>query len=359
MAFGSFVIWTLRAHQTPQHIYAGPCCSLLTGSSISISHLSDCNIFHHLTTMSTARREDVSFYSRALKLAAHFYHPVEGSPDTKGAAIVICHPWTSIKEQSPANYARVLTQAGFRCLAYDAAYQGESEGQPRDLEDPYQRVEDIKAAVTYLVSRPDVDSEKVGVLGICASGGYAPFAAQTDLRIKAVATAAAVDVGVMARRGFDKNSSNMDILKTQLEAAAADRNGDVTGAKVPIVHLLPETFDPQNPPEGMPDSFKDLADFYRTPKGHHPRAINASIPRSWDLMGNFDALLHNDMISPRPLLMITGTKAATKWYSEDGIAQAKEPKELYVIEGLTHADLYYKVDDSGAKCAKFFTKYLV
>lgn len=150
----------------------------------------------------------------------------------------------------------------------------------------------------------------------------------------------------------------MDVLHTQLEAAAADRNSDVTATKVPIVHLLPETFDPQNPPAGMPQSFQDLAGYYRTPVANHPRAINASIPRSWDLMGNFDALLHNDMISPRPLLMITGTKAATKWYSEHGVDMAEEPKELFVVEGMTHADLYHKVDEAGAKCAAFFTQYL-
>lgn len=104
------------------------------------------NNFQYLyLNMALAQRDDVGFPSRAFKLAAHFYHPIPGSPDTKGAAIIIAHPWTSIKEQSPANYARVLTQAGFRCLAYDAAYQGESEGEPRNLEDPYQRVENIKA----------------------------------------------------------------------------------------------------------------------------------------------------------------------------------------------------------------------
>lgn len=131
-----------------------------------------------------AKPENVSFLSRNLKLAAHFYQPTPNSPNRSGAVIVICHPWTSIKEQSPATYARVLTQAGFACLAYDAAYQGESEGEPRYLEDPAQRVEDIKSAVTYLTGRKDVDANKIGVLGICASGGYAPYATQTDLRIK-------------------------------------------------------------------------------------------------------------------------------------------------------------------------------
>ena len=131
-----------------------------------------------------SKPENVSFYSRNYKMAAHFYSAVEGSENRHGAAIVIAHPWTSIKEQSPANYARILTKAGFICLAYDAAYQGESEGEPRNLEDPYQRVEDIRSAVTYLVSQKfkGVDPHKIGVLGICASGGYVPYAAQTDLR---------------------------------------------------------------------------------------------------------------------------------------------------------------------------------
>ncbi|KAJ5134017.1 uncharacterized protein N7443_004357 [Penicillium atrosanguineum] len=300
--------------------------------------------------------QKVTFLSRNYKIAAHFYPPVAGSPDRSGAAIIIAHPWTSIKEQSPANYARVLTHAGFICLTYDAAYQGESEGEPRNLEDPYQRVEDIKCAVTYLVGHKDVNSEKIGVLGICASGGYAPFAAQTDLRIKACATSAAVCAGTMARRGLEKDSSNMDILKMQLEAAGKDRNSDVGGEKVPIVHLLPEK--PEDAPADFPDAFRDLMNYYRTDRAFHPRATNTTLPRSWDIMANFDAFAHIEMISPRPLLMITGTKAATKWYSEDAIAKAKEPKELYVVDGMTHADLYDKIDDAGAKCAEFFAKSL-
>lgn len=255
----------------------------------------------------------------------------------------------------------MLSHAGFVCLAYDAAYQGESEGEPRSLEDPAQRVEDIKCAVTYLTSlrdkdTVDVDAAKIGVLGICASGGYAAFAAQTDLRIKACATAAAVCVGTMARRGFDRDSSNMQILHTQLLDAARDRASDVTGDGVPIVHMLPATLD--DAPADLPESFRDLTSYYRTARGFHPRAPNTCLPRSWDLMANFDAFAHNQMISPRPLLMITGTKAATRWYSDGGVARAMEPKELFVIDGLTHADLYDHVDEAGPKVVEFFGKYL-
>lgn len=305
---------------------------------------------------STTSPENVSFVSRSLNLAAHFYHPAQGSPDRSGAAIVISHPWTSVKEQSPANYARVLMQAGFCCLAFDAAYQGESEGEPRNLEDPYHRVEDIKSAVTFLTGRKEVNPDQIGVLGICAAGGYAPFATQTDLRIKACATVAAVCVGTMARRGFDKDTSNMSVLKAQLENAAKDRNSDMSGEKVPIVHLLPEKID--DVPADLPDSFKDLANYYRTPRAYHPRATNTCLPRSWDIMANFDAFAFNEMIAPRPLLMITGTKAATKWYSEEGVAKAKEPKELYVVDGLTHADLYDHVNEAGSKLVQFFGSQL-
>ncbi|TQV90043.1 hypothetical protein V2A60_009318 [Cordyceps javanica] len=300
--------------------------------------------------------ENVSFKSQGLKIAAHLYRPVPGSPDRKGAAVVIAHPWTSIKEQSPANYARVLSQAGFYCLCPDAGYQGESEGEPRGLEDPYQRVEDIKNAVTFLVGHADVSSDRIGALGICAAGGYVPFAAQTDTRIRAVGTSAAVCVGTMARRGFDQDSSSLEALRSQLGAAAASRNSDVgAGAPVPLVDMLPPSLEAA--PRDLPESFRDLTSYYKTDRGRN-LAANQTHPRGWDLMANFDALRHNDMISPRPLLMITGTKAATRWYSEDGVANAKEPKELYVIEDKTHADLYDRIDEAGKKLVEFYGQYL-
>ncbi|PKX89637.1 alpha/beta hydrolase [Aspergillus novofumigatus IBT 16806] len=225
---------------------------------------------------------NLTLSSRRLEL---LYNP-PNSPNRNRAVIVIAHPWTSIKEQSPANYARILTEAGFTCLAFDAAYQGESEGEPRYLEDPAQRVEDVKSAVTYLISRNDANPDLIGVLGICASGGYAPFAAHTDLRIKAVATSAA-------------DTSNMEILKTQ---------SMFTGEKVPLVHMLPERI--KDMPADYPDSFRDLAVYYRT------KRANPSARAECHLMANFDAFAFNEMISLRSLLMGTGSTAATKWYSE-------------------------------------------
>lgn len=201
----------------------------------------------------------------------------------------------------------MLSQAGFVCLTSDAAYQGESEGQPRALEDPNQRVEDIKSAVTFLASRQEVNSNCIGVLGICTSGGYAPFATQTDLRIKDMCQCRCV--GAMARSGLEQNTNTPEILKMQLEGAAADRNSDVTGNNVPIVHLLRET---RGRARQHAEPFRDLMDYYRTPRANHHRATNTTISRSWDIMANFDAFAFNLLISPRPMLMITGTKAASK-----------------------------------------------
>ncbi|RAL04528.1 alpha/beta hydrolase [Aspergillus ibericus CBS 121593] len=129
------------------------------------------------------------------------------------------------------------------------------------------------------------------------------------------------------------------------------------GQPVPIVHMLPEKY--EDLPADFPESFRDLASYYRTPRAYHPRATNTCLPRSWDLMANFDAFRWNSMISPRPLLMITGSKAATKWFTEEGIERAKEPKELFVVEGLTHADLYDRVEEPGVKLVEFFGTSLV
>ncbi|KAA8650604.1 alpha/beta hydrolase [Aspergillus tanneri] len=143
------------------------------------------------------------------------------SHNRAGAAVIICHPWTSIKEQSPANYVQVLTDAGFTCLTYDSAYQGESEGLPRGLEDCAQRVEDIKSTVTYLTGRKDVDSNKIGVLDICALAGYASFATRPTCASKSLCN--------ICRR-----------LRGHHEVTAKDRDSDGTAEKVPIVFMFPD-----------------------------------------------------------------------------------------------------------------------
>jgi fermentation-respiration switch protein FrsA (DUF1100 family) len=300
--------------------------------------------------------QKVDFLSKGINVVGDLFLPTGYSPDTKYPAVIIAHPMTGVKEQAPHVYSKVLAPAGFICLTFDAAYQGESEGQPRYLEDPAQRSEDVKAGVTYLSLRKDVDPERIGALGICASGGYVPFAAQTDQRIKAIATVSGVCTGRMTREGLVEGMGGPEILRDSIKAANEARITEANGQQAPVNPALPPTI--KDIPPGYPPIVKELAEYYKTPRGQHERAPGLFATRSADLLANFDAYAFNYLISPRPLLMIAGADAGTRFYSEDGIKTAKEPKELFVIEGRDHAALYDNVTESGPKLVGYFRENL-
>src|SRR5882757_259718 len=181
----------------------------------------------------------VTFDSAGLTLAGHLYSPDDQSRGPR-PAIVVGHPGSGVKEQAAGLYAQRLAELGFVTLAFDAAYQGESEGTPRGLEDPAHRVEDIKAAVSFLSVRADVAADRIGTLGICASGGYAVSASATDHRIKAVATVSAVDMGRQFREGAD-GKQDPAVIQGVLDAAAAARTAEAGGAGSQTFPLFPDT----------------------------------------------------------------------------------------------------------------------
>lgn len=302
-------------------------------------------------------KTDVTFPSDHLTLSGLLFTP-DDPVDSRLPAIVISHPGGGVKEQSPSVYARRLARAGFAALVFDAAYQGESEGEPRGMEDPFQRAEDIKSAVTFLTTRDDVDPGRIGALGICASGGYVPYAAQTDRRIKSVATVSAVDLGSVFREGLGR-TQDPAILQALLDQAGAARTEEARGAAPRLVAWIPD--DAKELLETGTRQFQETFEYYRTPRGHHPRAVQGWVLRSVDRIAQYDSYAMIRLVSPRPLLMIAGSEAESAYFSREAVEQAAEPKELFVVDGATHIDLYDRdeyVIPAVAKLTEFFGEHL-
>jgi len=299
----------------------------------------------------------VSYPSQGLKISGIVFVP-DTYTGGRLPAVVVGHPWGGVKEQTASIYADRLSRKGFAALVFDAAYQGESEGEPRGLEDPFQRAEDVRAAVSYLTTRADIDPERIGGLGICASGGYLSFAAQTDRRIKAVATVSAFNTSSGVFEGVGR-TQGPEVREFLLDQAGIKRNIEARGDGAVAMTMLPTPAEAAAifPPRSM---YLEGTEYYRTPRGQHPRVTNSSVVRM-DVLAQYDAFAHQDWISPRPLLMIAGSDADTRYFSEEAIAQAKEPKELFLIDGASHIDLYDKdqyVTPAVAKLTEFFGKHL-
>ena len=302
-------------------------------------------------------RTDVSFDSAGLPLAGHLYVP-DGRADGPRPALVVGHPGSGVKEQASGLYARRLADQGFVTLAYDSAYQGESGGEPRGLEDPAHRVEDIKAAASFLATCSEVDGERIGALGICASGGYVLSATASDHRIKAVGTVSAVDMARHFRHGGD-GSHDPAIFQGMLDAAAAARNAEARGVEPGVLRLFPDTIEQARELGG--DYGAEGFEYYCTPRAQHPRSMKEMAWKSIDKMATFDAFAPVPLIGPRPLLVVVGTRAVTSWMSIDAFQRAIGPKEVYWVDGASHNDLYDKpqyVDPTVDKLASFFTAAL-
>ncbi|ONF73711.1 alpha/beta hydrolase [Amycolatopsis keratiniphila] len=301
-------------------------------------------------------KTNVTFPSAGLALAGLLFTP----DDHTGAplpAVVVSHPGGGVKEQTASIYAERLAREGYATLVFDAAYQGESEGLPRGLENPFQRAEDVRSAVTYLTTRDDIDPARIGALGICASGGYVPFAAQTDHRIKAVATVSAVDIRSLLVEGLGR-TQGPEVLQAMLDQAGALRTAEARGEVAGVQNWAPES------PEGLeeaPTLYREAQDYYRTPRGGHANSTNEWPLRSIDQIAQYDSYAMIKLIAPRPLLMIIGSDADTGYFSREAIEKADEPKELFVIDGATHVALYDQdehVTPAVTKLTGFFGEHL-
>jgi hypothetical protein len=292
----------------------------------------------------------VHFQSNGLRIAGNLYYP-RGTVALKKPfpAIVLGHPAAGVKEQAAGLYAGRMAEKGFITLAFDAAYQGESEGLPRNLEDPAQRVEDAKCAVSFLTTLKEVDSTRIGLLGICAFGGYGLTAAATDHRIKAIGVVSITDIARQFIRGGD-GKQDPAVIQGMLDAAAADRTKEAKGSEPGVFPIFPEN---EGQAKAMGLHVFEGWEYYCTHRAQDPRSAKFFTWNSIDRIAAFDAFRIADMISPRPLLVIAGTKAATLWMGKEAFKMAREPKEMVLIKGATHVALYDKEEYVSQAIDKF------
>lgn len=302
-------------------------------------------------------RKHVRYNNRyGMAIAADIYTPKVLDKTKKYPALIVGAPYGGVKEQGPCIYADGLAQRGYVVIAFDQVFMGESSGEPRHVSSPDLFAESFSAAVDYLgVKVPYVDRERIGVIGICGSGGFALSAASVDIRIKAVATTSMYDISnIREMAGLTKEQ--IDNMKKQL---CEQRWRDFEYGESEYNPTFPEIpYANEDIPETDPIT-NEWNRFYATGRGHHPNALGGFTTTSDLAMMQFKCLDYVDEISPRPVLLIAGNIAHSKSFSEIAYAKAAEPKELYIVEGAEHIDLYDQTEYIPFdKLDDFFKKYL-
>ncbi len=297
--------------------------------------------------------EKVVFVNRyGITLAADLYVPKNASG--KLPAIAVSGPFGAVKEQASGLYAQTLAERGFLTLAFDPSFTGESGGMPRYVASPDINTEDFSAAVDYLLSRDDVDPERVGILGICGWGGMAVNAAAADTRIKATVASTMYDMSRVNARGyFDKTDENARYALRQ--TLNAQRTADYRAGRYTLAGGLPDAR-----PTDAPQFVVDYWDYYKTERGYHKRSLNSN--GGWNTTSsisfvNMPILTYAEEIRSA-VLLVHGEKAHSRYFSEDLFKRLKgENKELLIVEGANHTDLYDKKVPFD-KIEAFFKTYL-
>ncbi|WP_372378068.1 alpha/beta hydrolase [Vibrio natriegens] len=297
----------------------------------------------------------VTFKNRyGFTLAGDLYQPKNVT--TKIAALVIGGPFGAVKEQSSGLYAQIMAERGFITLAFDASFTGESDGEPRNVASPDINTEDFSAAVDCIGMQPNVDRDRIGIIGICGWGGMALNAVAADKRVKAVVASTMYDMTRVMSKGY--NDSMTAEQRTQaLEQLSLQRWEDAANGK--------PAYQPAYNSQLKGDEAQfmvDYHDYYMTPRGYHQRAVNSG--NAWTITNNLSfmnmpILSYIKEISPRPILFIHGENAHSRYFSETAYAAAAQPKELLIIKGASHVDLYDRVDKIPfERMTAFFDEYL-
>lgn len=283
----------------------------------------------------------ITFHNRyGITLAADLYVPKNA--EGKLAAIAVCGPFGAVKEQASGLYAQTLAERGFLTIAFDPSFTGESGGQPRYVASPYINTEDFCAAVDYLSTRNDVDKERIGILGICGWGGLAINASAIDTRIKATVSSTMYDMSRVTENGYFDEADNADARNAMREQLNAQRTEDYRNG---TYALAGGVVDPL--PEDAPQFVKDYHAYYKAQRGYHKRSLNSN--GGWNKTSSL-SFLNMPLLSfageiRNAVLLIHGEKAHSRYFSEDTFKKLKgDNKELMIIPGASHTDLYDNLD---------------
>lgn len=301
--------------------------------------------------------EKVSFHNHfGLELAADVYKPKNAQG--RISAIAVCGPFGAVKEQSSGLYAQTLAERGFLAIAFDPSFTGESSGQPRDVFSLDINTEDFQAAVDYLSNRPDVDANRIGIVGICGWGGIALNAAANDPRIKATVISTMYDMPRVGAWGyFDKGTAD-DRYKAKEQIAALRTQEYTTGLQqraggcIPVEQLTGKE----------PDFVQQYSAYYKTKRGYHKRSVNSN--DGWMMQAQTGWMNNNILAHPEDLrnavLIVHGEKAHSRYMGEDTFKKLKgENKQLIIVPNATHTDLYDQMDKIPFdRITAFLNKYL-
>lgn len=296
----------------------------------------------------------VTFRNRyGITLVADMYMPK--NTQGKFAAIAVSGPFGAVKEQSSGLYAQTLAERGFLSIAFDPSFTGESGGKPRNVASPDMNTEDFSAAVDYLITRTDVDAERIGILGVCGWGGFAINAAANDTRIKATIASTMYDISRCTANGYyDKMTADERYkMRQQLnDQRTIDAKNGVYQRNI---------MNPQ-PDDDAPQFMKDYYDYYKTKRGYHPRSINSGL--GWNITStlaflNAPILAYSDEIRSA-VMIVHGEKAHSRYMGEDAFKKLRgDNKQLLIIPGAVHTDLYDKIDIIPFdKIEQFYKEYL-
>ncbi len=305
----------------------------------------------------------VSFYNRyGIPLAADVYRPrgVAG----RLPAIAVCGPFGAVKEQAAGLYAQIMAERGFLTLAFDPSFTGESGGQPRYMASPDLNTEDFQAAVDFLSVQEDVDEDRIGLIGICGWGGLALNAAALDTRVKATVAATMYDMARVNAKGYFDAEDSEQARYEKRRALNAQRTQDYRRGSYTLGGGVVDPL-----PEDAPSFVRDYYDYYKTPRGYHPRSLNSN--GGWNVVGcmsflNQPILQYSHEIRSA-VLVVHGEQAHSCYFSRDAFAAmmqgnpCPDNKELLILPDVVHIDLY----DGGGKdaipfdkLADFFTAHL-